>query len=180
MNALIKSILIAGGFLFAQSSFAAQWYFDAGLGNANLESDLGGGLEVEGDDTYLRVAVGAEFSEALAVEGGYWDLGEASDNVLGLVDVSSSVDGLFGDVKGSMALNSDTALFGKIGLYLWDADSCVEGFGCEGNDGNDLFYGGGVGFDMGPGTLNLELLLMSLDDADVTNLGLSYSFPFGK
>jgi hypothetical protein len=67
-------------------------------------------------------------------------------------------------------LNSDTVLFGKIGLYMWDSKSCVQGV-CESDDGNDLFYGGGVGFDMVPGTLG---------DTDATTLGLSYSFPFGK
>jgi hypothetical protein len=88
-------------------------------------------------------------------EGGFWDFGDG--------------DGLFGNVKAAMDLNSDTQLFGKAGLILWDLGS---------NDGNDLFFGGGVTFEkIGPGNLNLEVYLMDLDGFDVTTIGGSYSIP---
>jgi hypothetical protein len=159
-----------GAVLFSQASFAL--YFDAGLGSATAENDE---FDLDGSDTYFKLAIGGELSDALAVEGGYLDLGEAEDG-----PVSGSADGFFGNVKGSHAINSDTRIFGKIGLFIWDSEVCLAGVGCLSDDGNDLFYGGGVGFDIGPGQLNLELLLMSLDDVDVTTIGGSYSIPFGN
>ncbi len=179
MNTLIKTILLSGMFIIAPAAFGAPMYFDIGLGNASVEAEEEG-IEVDGSDTYLRIAVGADLSSALSVEGGYWDLGEASDTVFG-TDVSAAADGLFGDVKGRMKLNSDTELYGKIGLFLWDAEICADGLGCASDDGNDLFYGGGVTFQkVGPGNINLEVLMTSLDDVDVTTFGGSYSIPFGK
>lgn len=169
MNALFKSILLST-LLFSPSVFAAQLYFDGGLGSANVEIE-----DFDGSDTYLKIAIGGEISESMSIEGGYWDLGEAED-----FGVTASADGLFGNVKFSHSLNSDTRIFGKIGLFMWDGE--IEGFGSD--DGNELFYGGGVSFDMGPGQLNLEILLTELGsdigDFDITTIGGSYSIPFGK
>lgn len=155
MNTLIKSILFTGAVLFSQASFAL--YFDAGLGNADLD---GGG--VDDSDTYLKLGVGDGINKNLSWEAGFWDVG-----------TDAEVDGFFGDIKAAMDLNSDTQLFGKIGLYMWDA--------IGDNDGSDLFFGGGVTFEkVGPGNINLELLLGDLDGADLMTIGGSYSIPFGK
>lgn len=154
MNILIRSILFAGAVLFSQASFAL--YFDGGLGNADIDAG-----PVDDSDTYLRIGIGDEINKTLNWEAGFWDVGTAFE-----------VDGLFGNIKAGMDLNSDTRLFGKVGLFMWDAGA---------NDGNDLFYGGGVTFKkMGPGDLNLELLLSDLDGADLMTIGGSYSIPFGK
>lgn len=154
MNTLLKSILFAGVVLFSQASFAL--YFDGGLGNANVE--LG---PFDDDDTYLKLGVGDGINKNLAWEAGFWDLGTEGE-----------VDGFFGNIKAFTDLNRDTQLFGKIGLYLWDSSF---------DDGNDMFFGGGVTFKkVGPGNVNLEILMGDLGDADMTTIGGSYSIPFGK
>lgn len=154
MNTLIKSILFTGAVLFSQASFAL--YFDGGLGSADLDAG-----SFDDSDTYIRLGIGDEINDSLNWEAGYWDLGTDFD-----------VNGFFGNIKAGLDLNSDTELFGKIGLYVWDAD---------GGDGNDMFFGGGVSFkEMGPGHLNLEILMGDLDDADMTTIGGSYSIPFGN
>lgn len=155
MNTLIKSILFAGAVLFSQASFAL--YFDVGLGSSDV--DAGG---FDDSDTYMRLGVGDQINKNLNWEAGYWDLGTDFD-----------VNGFFGNIKAAMDINSDTQLFGKIGLYMWDA--------VGDSDGTDMFFGGGVTFEkMGPGNLNLEILMGDLDDADATTIGGSYSIPFGK
>lgn len=156
MNTLLKSILFAGVVLFSQASFAL--YFDGGLGSSDV--DAGGGFD--DSDTYIRLGVGDGINKNLAWEAGYWDLG-----------TDFEVDGFFGNIKAFTDLNRDTQLFGKVGLYMWDA--------LGDNDGNDLFFGGGVTFKkVGPGNVNLEILMGDLDDADMTTIGGSYSIPFGK
>jgi hypothetical protein len=155
MNTLIKSILFAGAVLFSQASSAL--YFDGGIGSSEIE--FGG---ADDSDTYLKLGIGDGINKNLNWEAGYLDLG-----------TDFEVDGFFGNIKASMDLNSDTNLFGKVGLYLWDA--------LGDNDGNDLFFGGGVTFErVGPGSVNLEILMGDLDDADMTTIGGSYSIPFGK
>lgn len=156
MDNLIKSILFTGVFLSSQVLYGAELYFDGGLGNANVE--LG---NVDDDDIYMRIGIGGELSDTLSVEGGYWDLGDPA---------SVSVDGIYGNIKASMPLQGNLRLFGKVGLYMWDAGPA---------DGNDLFFGGGLSFgNIGPGNLSAEIILMDLDDADATTIGASYSIPF--
>jgi hypothetical protein len=174
MNALLKSVLLSAALLFSQGLFAAQLYFDGGLGSSSVEIE-----DFDGSDIYFRLGVGGKISDNISIEGGYWDLGDAEDG-----PVTVSVNGLFANAKFSLDLNSDTSLFGKIGLYMWDGEVCLDGFGCGDDDGNDLFYGAGVSFDMGPGQLNLEILLSELGsdigDFDVMTIGGSYSIPFGR
>src|SRR5690349_18181130 len=100
MNTLIRSVLLMGAILFAQSAFAAKLYFDAGLGNADVDIE-----SFSGSDTYLRLGIGGEISNNLNWEAGYWDLGEASDS-----GATASADGFFGNIKASHALNSDTSI----------------------------------------------------------------------
>jgi hypothetical protein len=151
-NTLIKSILFAGAVLVSQASFAL--YFDAGLGSSNVDSGA-----QDDSDTYLKLGVGDKFQKNLGWEAGYWDMG-----------TDANVDGFFGNIKAFTNLNSDTQLFGKVGLYMWNASG--------NNDGNDLFFGGGVTFlKIGPGNINLEILLGDLDNADFTTIGGSYSIP---
>jgi hypothetical protein len=155
MNTLIKSILLTGAVLFSQASFAL--YFDGGLGNANVDAGA-----ADDDDIYLKFGVGDGINRNLNWEAGYWNVG-----------TDAGVNGFFGDLKLFTGINSDTQLFGKVGLYMWDADG--------NNDGTDMFFGGGVTFlKMGPGNLNLELLMGDLEDWDLTTIGASYSIPFGK
>jgi hypothetical protein len=174
MKTLFKSLLLSGFLMVAPSAFAAQMYIDLGLGNSTVEID-----EFEGSDTYLKIAVGGEVSEGFGWEGGFWDVGDAED-----AGVTVSADGLFGNIKASHAINSDTKIFGKLGLFMWDGKACAGG-DCLSDDGNDLFYGGGVTFEkVGPGSINLEILMSELGsdagDFDVMTIGGSYSIPFGK
>lgn len=156
MGNLTKSFLFTWILLSSQALFAAELYFDGGLGNANVE--IGNADE---DDLYMRIGIGGELSDALSVEGGFWDLGDFGP---------FSVDGLYGNIKASTSLQKNLRLFGKVGLYMWDAGQ---------EDGNDLFFGGGLSFgNMGPGSLNVEIILMDLDEADATTIGASYSIPF--
>jgi hypothetical protein len=149
MNTLIKSILFAAMVCVAQISSAAQLYFDPGIGLADGDGD---------SELYLKLGMGGKLSKELSVEGGYLDIDQ--------------VDGFFGNVKYSHRLNKDTQLFGKLGLYIWDAGPA---------DGNDLLFGGGVTFEkVGPGDVNLELLLTDLDGSDVTLIGATWSIPIGR
>ena len=166
----LKYGLIAVLFAFSGQLAAQELYFDGGVGNASAEEE-----DLEGDDTYFRIGAGYKYSKSIAFEGGYWDLGEAQDGIF-----SASVDGLYGAVKATAEGNGSMNFFGRIGLYMWDSTLCAGGFGCEDDDGSDIFFGGGISFDAGPGTINLELHLMELDDVDVTTIGGSFSIPFGK
>lgn len=163
---LIAVLLLA----FSQPALSQETYFDGGIGTAEIDES-----GFDGDDTYFRLGVGYRISDAVAIEGGWWDLGEAEDG-----GVSAEADGLFGAVKGTLDTGGPVDIFGRIGLYLWDSEVCVDGFGCDDDDGSDLFFGGGIAFEAGPGDLNLEIHVFELDDTDVDTFGVSYTIPFGQ
>jgi hypothetical protein len=177
MNTLIKSFLLMGAIMFSQASQAAA-YIDLGLGSAKLEDEIFGET-VDGSDTYFKVAFGGQINDVVSIDGGLLDLGEAEETTENFIDVTSSADGLFGNVK--IGTPGKVGVFGKVGLYLWDSKICLEADNpffqdrCEEADGSDIFYG--VGFRAGG--FNLELLYMSLDDIDVNTVGASFTIPFG-
>ncbi len=172
MRAILLSVLFALIAVISSPSFAEGLYLDLGFGNAEAEVD-----DLEGDDSYFKITIGGHFgdNENISVEGGFMDLGEAEDGPF-----SVSADGLFGAIKGSTEIGNGTTLYGRIGLFMWDGEACVSGFGCADDDGTDLFFGGGLGWQVGPGILGVELHFLELDDVDVTTIGGAYSFPIGN
>jgi hypothetical protein len=149
MKTLIKPVLFAA-VLASSQAFAAQLYFDPGVGNA--DPDFGDA------DLYLKLGVGFNIDR-------HWDVD------VGYLDLLDEVDGFYSTGKGKYRVNSNTLLYGKAGLYLWDA---------PGNDGLDVIFGGGVTFErIGPGHVNFEVLKTDLDGNSVTMLGGSYSIPIG-
>ncbi len=182
MKTLIKSVLLASVFLCAQTSFAEGGYLILGLGQASVDAEEDG-VTLEGEDTSLQLGVGFRPSENAAFEFGYMDLGEATDTITVFpgfsFDVSTAADGMFMDVKFGSSSESKVGLFGKMGLFMWDAEGCVED-DCITDDGSDIFFGAGIAFQAGKGSFNLEMLKLSLDDVDVDNIGLAFNLPFGK
>ena len=149
MKCITKCLAIASLVVMSATASAGPWYFDVGAGNADVEDD---------SDLYMKLGVGYQYSRAISFEGGYLDLGEPN-NV--------GIDGFYGGAKGKIEMNKTTNLYGKVGLYLWDAGVA---------DGNDLLLGGGVEFErVGPGNLGVEVLTVDLDDADATLIGVSYN-----
>jgi hypothetical protein len=168
MKAILVSLLFALGAVISPLSFAENhMYLDLGLGNADVEVD-----DLEGDDTYFKITIGGQIGDGMYVEGGFMDLGEAEDGPF-----SAEADGLFGALKFGTETGNGMLLYGRIGLYMWDAEGCVSGFGCADDDGTDIFFGGGVAWKVGPGTLGAELQILELDDVDVTTIGAAYNFP---
>lgn len=160
------------------------FYLGAGAGGATIEADLRGitsfGLpsSIDEDDTAIKVFGGYIFDLPLLdidIEAGYFDFGEPDVDVLG--------EALFFDTTGINVwgiASFDVAVFdvwGKLGFIAWDVDAKYLDARVR-DDGYDLGYGVGVGFDIGPVMLRGELELYELDDADVSMRSLGVAYPF--
>jgi hypothetical protein len=164
-------------FLLALASgpvMAEGWYVDIGRGSADAEySDL----DLEGSDQYGRFALGYERADDIAIEAGSLDMGEVEDE-LG----SASAKGIFAAMKGTVR-GDQVDFFMRAGLYKWKVDVCA-GAVCEKEDGIDPLIGAGVGFKIGPGSLNVELNFVRMEHREeavnVTMPGVSYSVLFGR
>lgn len=160
-----KTILALSGCLLASLSplaLANELYLDGSVGNA--EAEVG---SLDADDTFIRLGAGLTLSENLSAEAGYWDFGSSR-----AAGTRISADALYGALKAGMDIGNGLNLYGRLGIMRWDAD-----VGRFDDDGFDLFFGGGIDFQVGPGRLGVELHFGDLDEVDVRTLGVSYSLP---
>lgn len=178
----IRIIVALSVFAVFQAASAEGWYLDVGLGDMDAEES---DIFLDISDTYSRLTVGYERSDDIALEGGFLDLGEEQIDVIPVTigeqvinAITVSADGVFGAMKGT--IRGDPADFYlRMGVFKWEAKACASGIGCLKEDDYDLFVGAGLGFDAGPGSVNLELHAVELDIVNVTMLGASYTIPLG-
>lgn len=126
------------------SAFAGDWYVVGSLGQAKVQdsskSDIDAELisagvtglssSMDDTDTGYKLQVGYSFTPNWAIEGGYVDLGEMSYKATG------SLGGVAGNAKatveangwniagvGTMPINQQFSLFGKLGAIYADVDA---------------------------------------------------------
>lgn len=147
------------------------------------------------DDTGYRITGGALLNPNFALEASYTSLGEFeadedTRNAIGYLaggydvsDVSIEVTGVEFAAVGIAPLNDTFSLFGKIGLYMWDAEVNVDvagyGSGSDSDDGNDPFFG--VGFLVNVSqqiSLKGEFNRYDAMDGDVDFLGVGLNLNF--
>ena len=180
MKSLI-TLLSALALLVSFGTSHAQGYFGASFGQSSVDED---GFD---DSNGYRITVGYNVNPNVAVEGSYTNAGEfdVEDDFLAVLEIiagvplegaSVEVDGLEFAVVGKAPLSETVSLFGKIGIFMWDADFTIDSvsFGSvsDSDDGSDPFYGAGISFGIGQRVaLNLEYLFYEASDGDVDVLG---------
>lgn len=161
-----KARLVIGSTLLMASmgplAQANQLYIDGSVGNAEAETS-----SLDADDTFLRIGAGITLTDQISAEAGFWDFGSSRD-----AGVRMSADAFYGAIKAGTDIGNNLNLYGRLGLLRWDAD-----VGSLNDDGHDFFFGGGLGFQVGPGQLGFELHYSDLDSVDIRTLGVSYTLP---
>ena len=192
---LAAAVLALGGAIAACQSSAQGFYIGGAAGRSDFNNDITTGLFTSGTvdtrSTGYKVFGGYQFGEHFGVEIAYVDLGKAtySGSYYGLPVTSGKVDvwGLNLSVVGTLPLNSTFALFGKIGLFAWDASAQDVTGGVsfsESANGGDYSFGLGLRLNF---TKNLSAsiewerfgltgLYYDLGRADLLSLGMAYRF----
>ena len=117
----------------------------ASIGYVNIEND-DPGFEFDANDTGYKFFANYTFSNSLAIEGGYIDFGSPEDIVGGLPgEIDASGWNLYG--VGNLPLSGDVNLFAKAGFVAWEADSIIDGFLVDTDDGTDLALGFGANWN---------------------------------
>jgi len=133
-------------------------------------------LSCDDQDTGLKVFGGMAFTRNLAAEIGWVDLGTLDATGPGGT-ARISVDGFQVAGLGIWPLTSDFGVFGKVGLYFWDASA--SGPGALGGNGTDLMFGGGAMWSITPRfALRGEWERFNTDNEDINlfSVGAQYSF----
>lgn len=143
------------------------------IGQSEIDVD-----DADADDTSFRIGGGYRVNQNFAVEGFYIDYGEAEDTVGGL-DASIEATAFQFQAVGLFPVNPTVDLYGKVGLAIWDAEACIEIFGCEDDDGTDLVFGFGAGFNVSKAVaIRAEYEMAEFDDVDVTTIMVGVDIGF--
>jgi opacity protein-like surface antigen len=174
--------------LVAFGSSHAAGYFGASVGKTSPDED---GFD---DSNGYKITLGYNANSNIAIEGSYTNLGEfdADDDLLAglefftgvaLEDASVEVDGIELAVVASAPLSDSASIFGRIGIFMWDADFTIDtvSFGSisDSDDGSDPFFGAGVSFGVSQTvTLNVEYVAYEASDGDIDYLGAGLAVSF--
>jgi len=182
---------------------ASAGYFGLGVGKNKVQDwdDVGASLddgsfssqESEDSDTGFRVFGGFGGTDTISFEIGYSDFGEATFDAesdgsgfypAGPISLQASTTGIDFGIAGRIPLSDAVAVVGRIGMLMWEAEFDAQvsgGSGSESEDGNDIFFGGGLDFTFSP-TVSLrgEFARYALDDNDIDSLSLSLIFRGGN
>jgi outer membrane immunogenic protein len=151
---LVASFVAITGIGLAEPAHAeSAAYFGGSVGDATIEVDVpdAGNIdnvfEFDESDFAWKVFGGFDFDLtvlALAIEGGYVDLGSPSGPV---EDTEIGLDVTGWDVFGVVSFElGPIGLFGKAGMISWDADTTIDALEVGGDDGTDPAYGVGARF----------------------------------
>lgn len=140
------------------------------------DRDFGDDVEALVDDSSygLNAAVGWRFNNWIAIEGGYFYLGEVESDEL---DNGEKVD-IESDAWHAGAMVSLPLwifdVYARGGVAMWDADA-GEGLG---DDGTDPYYGVGGALNLG-GSIDLYAEWVRFDlHADIDTFGMGIRFTF--
>jgi OOP family OmpA-OmpF porin len=178
-----------GLMMVGPAAFAAnQGYLGASFGQSksdDLADAISTGFALAGvpssvdeSDSAWKLFGGFEVSQNLSVEFAYVDLGEVTGKGGGAT-VSVESSGFSASVLGTIPLSQRAGIFGRFGLFNWDADISGSGPGgslVASDSGTDLAFGFGANFGLGRNTkIRVEWERFELDDvdADLISVGLS-------
>ena len=148
-------------------------YFGGSLGSSSADSFCDGLSNCDDSDMGWKIFAGYDFSERVAFEVGYNSLGKMKS-----ANKSTEVSGFEVTAIGKVPLNDQIGLFGKAGLFRWEAQN---------NDGDrsafDVMFGAGVDYKLNANTSlrgewerfnDIETKSSDTSDVDLISLGFTY------
>lgn len=191
---LLLPLFLIPALSFCSQLVSAGFYAGASAGQSRADVDCDLDVACNADDTgrAMKAYIGNRFSPNLGAEFGYVDLGKfkisGADSVLGTANGSIKAKGFLAAGTGTLPLGTFD-LFGKVGLFRWDADVDVSssvGSGSNSASGTDPMFGVGAAFNLGQ---NLALRAewerfkdigdknsTGQSDADMISVGLAFKF----
>lgn len=181
--------LALAGFLSATQA-SGQGYVGASFGQSDIDQEITTGLidsgTVDARDTGWKIFGGYMFSRNLGLEVAYVNLGEVSySGTFGGFPVTGGkveVTGFNVAALGHLPINEQFSLFGKIGLFTWDAEASDTTAGVPFSaaaDGTDISFGLGVSYSFTRNfAVRAEWEMFQTDEADATLLSIGAVFRF--
>jgi opacity protein-like surface antigen len=184
----ILTLLATIAFLATFTSSHAAGYIGISFGSTSPDED---GFD---DSNGYKLTAGYNANENVSLEASFTNLGEfdADDDLIAVLeffsgfaidDASIEVDGIEFAVLGHAPLSDTASIFGRVGIFMWDADFKIDtvsfGSDSETDDGSDVFFGAGLSFDVGSqAALKVEYTMYDAADGDIDFLGAGLDIRF--
>jgi OOP family OmpA-OmpF porin len=186
---LVASALALSG-AFAASQASAQGFIGGSIGQSDIDDEIAVELitsgTVDGKDTAWKIFGGYMFNRHFGLEFAYVDLGEVSysGSFFGAPVTGGKIEvtGFNISAIGAYPVSEQFSVFGKIGMFIWEAEASDTTGGVpfsDKEDGTDLSFGVGVSYNF---TRNLgvraewERFESSDADASLITIGLLWRF----
>ena len=177
LAAAILLILVSPQYATADSGL----YVGASIGSAHLDDNIGN-FGIDTDTGAYRFFGGIQLGDSLGLEAGYLNFGDFTESVdlgglLSRADVTG--DGWTLGATLALPLSDSLSLYGKGGVFFWDADISVDGFSIDTPGDENPFIGAGLKVDLGSNfALTGDWTRYEFDvlETDVISLGFNYQF----
>lgn len=179
------TIIGSAAFALASSATyaAGDVYFGADLGNSTYKA---GGVSESA--TGFRLYAGMHINDNLSVEGAWLNQGDSEQSYTdpwGSGTETVSLDGLQFSVLGKMPVQDNMDLFGRVGMYMWNAsyEDIYNGstWATADDDGSDIFFGLGMDYKISENmAVRAEYDIIAVEaftvdvDANRLSVGISY------
>ncbi|OGA82829.1 MAG: hypothetical protein A2711_10145 [Burkholderiales bacterium RIFCSPHIGHO2_01_FULL_63_240] len=129
----MKKIAVAGLLTAMMATASAQVYVGGGIGQTHLNVDCASSVTCDATDTGGKLYVGYKFTPNLALEGTYFNFGEATARGPGgRAALKTTAIGL--GLAGRAALSERVSFVGRLGLAQVKADGSVNTVSLVGSD----------------------------------------------
>lgn len=214
LNTAIAALFLATVSMTAMATETGGTYVTAGMMKVSTdeldELKTISGISVDDEDSATSFTVGYQFDKNIAFEAGVVSGYEVGASATTTSTASGTLDGKSYSIpsattftlsakfdtgytlgtKFSSAVNDSFDMYGKIGMYFWEADAVLsadKAVTYDGSnytsatlateDGSDLYYGIGGSYKVNKGTsINAEYNKIKADEADGESIGVSVSF----
>lgn len=156
-------------------------FIGASFGSSHFDESFDG-FSIDSDASAYRIVGGFQFGDYLGIEAGYHNFGDFAETIdLGGLSSRAEFAAEGWTLGGTLGLplNEQFSLYGRAGVFFWDADVEIDGFSINVPEDENPYYGGGARVDVTP---NLALIgdwtRYELDtiDSDVISIGFQYRF----
>lgn len=181
LNKTAPGLILAGLLLSSLAHADTGTYVGASFGTSHLKEDFSG-TRLDTDANSFRIVGGFQFGDFFGIEAGYQNFGDFEETIdFGGFSTRSTVAADGWTLGGTLGLpvNEQFSLYGRAGVFFWDADVAIDGFSIDVPRDENPYYGGGAKVDV---TSNLALVgdwtRYELDaiNSDVISVGFEYRF----
>lgn len=175
---ILNLILVMVVFVLTMSTSAyaeGKFYLNASVGQSSIDNEVYGiGFD---EATSFSLGIGYFFNNYFGLECSYIDLGDAEDDVVGLIEVSA--DALMLMAVGKYDMSDMFSVYAKVGMAAWDGKVSAPGYGSESEDGTDLTWAAGMMINFTEQfSFFGQYQAFDLDDLDIDNISLGIQYHF--